>query len=140
MCKKEKPQEFFPWRNKSKGTKGVWCKPCNREYDRTRWEKKTSEDKATKTLKANERLDRNRQFLWNYLKENPCPCGETDPVVLEFDHRDGTDKKGNVCEMASRGLALKTVIDEIAKCDVLCANCHRRRTAKQFSWYSRVIK
>lgn len=90
--------------------------------------------------RSKERADSLRQLVWDYLKDHPCPCGENDPEVLEFDHRDGVVKKGNVCEMVARGLSVKTITDEIAKCDVLCANCHRRRTAKQFGWYSRIIK
>lgn len=68
-------------------------------------------------------------FLVTYLREHPCvDCGETDPVVLEFDHL--RDKKFAI----SKGLQDRNwqdVLDEIAKCDVVCANCHRRRTAKR---------
>jgi hypothetical protein len=42
--------------------------------------------------------------------------------------------------MALRGFALKTLIAEIEKCDIQCANCHRKRTAKQFGWYAQIIK
>jgi hypothetical protein len=53
-------------------------------------------------------------------------CGETDPIVLEFDHL--RDKKFNIGK-AWRGHEWQSVLDEIAKCEVVCANCHRRRTA-----------
>lgn len=60
-------------------------------------------------------------------------CGEVDPVVLEFDHRD--DKIMDVSTMiGSRSWSV--IQAEIAKCDVVCANCHRRRTAKRFGWYN----
>ena len=66
---------------------------------------------------------------------NPCiTCGEDDPVVLDFDHRDGNTKIGNISDMARFSLGLDTLMKEIKKCDVLCANCHRRRTAKQQNW------
>lgn len=58
-------------------------------------------------------------------------------MVLEFDHVRGV-KKGDVSLMARQGLALKTIDAEIAKCDVRCANCHRRRTAITQGWYSLV--
>lgn len=139
-CEQELPNEEFAWKNKREGTKSAWCKPCYREYDKARWQVKSADDKQNKLDRSRTRADSLRQLIWDYLKVNPCPCGETDPVVLEFDHRDGVIKKGNVCEMVARGSSVKTIIDEIAKCDVLCANCHRRKTATQFGWYSRVNK
>ena len=61
-------------------------------------------------------------------------CGERDPRVLEFDHRDRFAKIESVTLMALRGYAWATIEAEIAKCDVRCAKCHRRRAAVQFSW------
>lgn len=49
-------------------------------------------------------------------------CGESDPVVLEFDHRDPSLKLGRVMEVTNMRLE-----DEVDKCDVRCANCHRKR-------------
>lgn len=59
-------------------------------------------------------------------------CGENDPFVLEFDHKDGTVKVDHVTVMASAPhiYTAQQLLDEIAKCDILCANCHRRRTQK----------
>ena len=69
------------------------------------------------------------QYLVAYLRAHPCvDCGEEDPIVLEFDHL--RDKKFGI----SKGLqdrSWQSVLDEIAKCEVVCANCHRRRTAKR---------
>ena len=67
------------------------------------------------------------RYLVDFFGENPCAdCGETDPVVLEFDHIGA--KTFNV----GKGLHdrnWQSVLDEIEKCEVVCANCHRRRTA-----------
>jgi len=60
-------------------------------------------------------------------------CGETDPLVLQFDHRDGTTKIDTVGTMVNRA-NWNTLLAEIAKCDVRCANCHRLRTAQKFQW------
>lgn len=59
-------------------------------------------------------------------KEVPCAdCGvEYPPWVMDFDHRDPTQKLNIVSKMRAE----RTVREEIAKCDVVCANCHRERT------------
>ena len=62
-------------------------------------------------------------------------CGEVDPTVLVFDHRDPTEKFKDVGKMIHNGSSLENVQREISKCDVRCANCHSRRTAKQFGYY-----
>jgi 5-methylcytosine-specific restriction endonuclease McrA len=75
----------------------------------------------------------NRRFIKNYLVKHPCVhCGETDPVVLEFDHL--RDKKMAVSRLLRR-YSPKMVKEEIAKCQVLCANCHRRKTAADQKWF-----
>jgi len=69
-----------------------------------------------------------------YLRAHACvDCTESDPLVLEFDHRDGVDKLETIAYLRVRGTR-QELLDEIAKCDVRCSNCHQRRTAKQFGW------
>lgn len=81
-----------------------------------------------------------REVVMTHLRANPCvDCGEPDPVVLDFDHRDPETKLQGVGDMCHRAKeTLVTLKAEMAKCDVRCANCHRRRTAKQFGWSSRL--
>jgi hypothetical protein len=75
------------------------------------------------------------QRLCEYLLAHPCvDCGEADPIVLEFDHVDRATKLQTVGFLAGRGYPWTTVEVELTKCDVRCANCHRRRTAAQFDW------
>lgn len=61
-------------------------------------------------------------------KSNPCmDCGRSyPPYVMDFDHRDPGTKRGTITAMARYGV--KTLLAEIAKCDLVCANCHRERT------------
>jgi hypothetical protein len=56
-------------------------------------------------------------------------CGIKDPIVLDFDHV--RDKKYNVSQMIRDGFSWKAIKNEIAKCEVVCANCHRVRTHKR---------
>ena len=79
-------------------------------------------------------LERNRKYILEYLATHPCvDCGETDPIVLEFGHVRGT-KVEQISDLIN-GCGLNTLIEEIAKCDVRCANDHRRRTARLVGSY-----
>lgn len=79
------------------------------------------------TVQARQRV---REWLFAYLQEHPCvDCGEADPIVLEFDHRG--DKAFEVGAAIRAGYSLARVQAEVAKCDVRCANCHRRKTYRE---------
>lgn len=79
--------------------------------------------------------------LGEYLLTHPCvDCGESDIRCLEFDHRDRTTKVREVTKMAQELRAWWQIELEIEKCDVRCANCHRRKTAVDFtSWRQRLF-
>ena len=64
-------------------------------------------------------------------KDRPCSdCGRRFPFyVMDFDHRDRAEKLFNIGADALRGrCSIESLKREIAKCDVVCANCHRERT------------
>jgi hypothetical protein len=53
-------------------------------------------------------------------------CGENHPATLDFHHRDASEKDLNLAEAVRRfGWGKKKILEEVAKCDVLCSNCHR---------------
>lgn len=84
-------------------------------------------------LWTDERNARNKELVRQYLLVNPCvDCGEKDIVVLEFDHQ--RDKVMAIAEILSNGWREERLMAEINKCEVRCANCHRRKTAKQLGW------
>lgn len=86
--------------------------------------------------RVHKRRLRNRQFLWDYYKTHPCvDCDEDDPIVLEMDHVRGK-KLGDVSKLVQNTRSLKVIEDEIAKCEVVCSNCHKRRTAATQGWFS----
>jgi hypothetical protein len=69
-----------------------------------------------------------RQWLLDYKKTTKCSkCTESDHRVLEFHHRNQNDKDGLISKKASSGnWSIKKIQSEITKCDVVCANCHRK--------------
>lgn len=81
-----------------------------------------------------------RKYIIDYLKKHPCvDCGEEDIVVLEFDHKDRENKKYVISQALGNKISIKNVIAEIEKCEVRCANCHRRKTAVEFGFYKTKI-
>ena len=75
-----------------------------------------------------------REFAYEYLITHPCTvCGETDPAVLGFPHVG--EKTWEIGRMIAQGYSPESIAAEISRCVVLCANCHRRLTAKEKGWY-----
>lgn len=86
---------------------------------------------ATEAKRRSDRKRRNerREYVDKYLMAHPCvDCGENDPIVLDFDHRDPALKFKKISDLVSEIRSWESLITEISKCDVRCANCHRRKT------------
>lgn len=74
---------------------------------------------------------RNRDFVKSIKEISKCiDCGESNPVVLDFDHVKG-EKLMNISDMSNRGYRFETIEKEMGKCEVRCANCHRIITTKR---------
>lgn len=135
-CNTNKPDVEFSYKNSAKGIRCSMCKLCHKEYAKTHYEKNKSEYDARARRNTPIYAARNKQLAAEYLQDKKCiTCGESDLVVLDFDHRDETQKSHSVSKMICQGYAWNTILQEIAKCDVLCSNCHRRRTAAQFGTF-----
>lgn len=84
---------------------------------------------------------RNHLRLLDYLSTHPCvDCGEADPVVLEFDHIDRANKKQDITRMVTgMHYGWERIVEEIAKCVVRCANCHRKKTYREAGWTNKTL-
>ena len=73
--------------------------------------------------------DRNKDYIRQIKEKSPCAdCGEFYHFSqMDFDHIQGK-KKHNLARYANSSVSIKTIKDEIKKCEVVCANCHRYRT------------
>lgn len=109
------------------------CRTCNKEYQH-KWYLKNKKLQAIRTKSSNEKAaNRNRAYIVTYFESHSCvDCGESDIVVLDFDHL--KDKREDVCRIIN-SYSLKSLVEEIAKCEVVCANCHRRRTASRGNFW-----
>lgn len=136
-CKKEKVLDEFNFKDKIKGIRQYQCRDCSRFYVRSHYNR-NKEYYLLKARKRNERIRKQiKAYIWAYLKSHPCvDCREGDIVVLEFDHiRD----KAFTISSVGRDKRLLEVQKEIEKCEVRCANCHRRKTAQRFGWHKKIM-
>ncbi len=127
LCKKKKKLENFNFKNKTKNIRNARCTECTRQSIRNHYSVHT--DYYLKKAKLrNQRLRIEvKKYIYEYLSEHHCvDCGESDIIVLEFDHI--KDKTKDVSLLA-RNATVKIIREEINKCEVRCANCHRRKTA-----------
>ena len=133
-CDLWKPVEEFPYKNRRRATRQSYCRDCCRIYGREHYRL----NRSAYLAKARKRRVRYRNlcqlFAYDYLMEHPCvDCGETNPVVLDFDHMDPATKTREVAWFI-RSQDLVGLAAEIAKCEVRCANDHRRRTARDLGY------
>jgi hypothetical protein len=75
-----------------------------------------------------------RELIAEFLTGKKCAdCPENDPACLDFDHRDPSAKCFSIGSIAQQRISLSRVRAEIAKCDIRCSNCHRKRHARERS-------
>jgi hypothetical protein len=121
-----------------------------REYPRE-WNRKNSEKRRANKLKYRSKPGirakeagyerRRRQLNWARLISDAykiapcCDCGQQYPaMVMEFDHRDPETKSEEIAVLVRKRPLPSVLFAEIAKCDLVCANCHRMRTlTRQFA-------
>jgi 5-methylcytosine-specific restriction endonuclease McrA len=100
-------------------------------------------NKPAHTARARARNARHRNEIhalidW-HLSNHPCvDCGECDPVVLDFDHI-VADKSFGLAAAVSGTKPLVAVVAEIAKCEIRCANCHRRKTHRTRGYRDKTV-
>ena len=107
-----------------------WCRSCFSSYFAARGARHRTQSAQARTRR---RLAA-RRFVDTYLERHPCvDCGESDRLVLEFDHVE--PKCADVSHLTAAGWSIPRIVREIDRCEVVCVNCHRRRTAARgTSW------
>jgi hypothetical protein len=106
-----------------------WCRLCFRDYFEARGDRHRAQSRAA----LRERKRRARAFITEYLRTHLCvDCGEGDLVVLDFDHLG--HKLELVSALVHQGAPRARIEAEVARCEVRCANCHRRVTARRAGW------
>lgn len=126
-CGEEKPISEFGERAGRKARRS-YCKACAVAYRKQHYA-----DNAEKYRVAAKRRRARIRKQVRAIKAVPCAdCGKSYPYyVMDFDHRDGEEKIAEVGTLLRKDVAEKILMEEIAKCDVVCSNCHRKRTYRR---------
>ena len=131
---------MFPFRNKAKGLHQNYCKDCKKLYNKTWYSNDTNRANQIRRASDNRKVYVEKLIDWkiSYVEEQGgCSysgCDVKDPIMIDFDHIDPTNKSMDVSTMISRGYGLDKIKDEATKCQLLCANHHRLKTAEQIGW------
>jgi hypothetical protein len=120
----------MPYKDKSKYKSDAY-----REYMRNYQRSWHQRNRARRIAKVYERKERLWEF-YNQLKSTlECAqCGENHPATLQFHHRDPQKKDFNLSEAVREGYSIERIKREVAKCTVLCANCHAK---EHYEWARR---
>jgi len=87
---------------------------------------------AATARKTAQRIENKKRLTAIKLERGCVDCGfNAHPDALHFDHREGVEKKFGLATCGSR--LWSTILVELAKCEVRCANCHAIRTAQRRS-------
>ena len=138
VCKHPFPADHFHKASDRPDGLSSRCKQCMAKYQKKRYRipavKKRELARARKWKE--QRIRYIREQLLIFFATHPCTdCNERDPVVLDFDHVGGR-KIADVSYLIRCGQPWAKLLTEIRKCEVVCANCHRKRTAKRSGWWS----
>jgi hypothetical protein len=123
-CGQVKPLHDFGKKKRRPNDYQSYCRPCQSEYHREHYRK----NKDAYLASVRRRFGR-LQVLLRAAKDKPCAdCGVRYPYyVMDLDHREGVEKIGPLAHFLKKH-SIRLLVAEIAKCDVVCSNCHRERT------------
>jgi len=132
QCHQNKELSEFDTRDKVKQTVRAECKVCRKAKRKDQVAQYYQRNKEACRERCQKFTQRNRDYVQNIKRSGYCvDCGESRWQVLDFDHRDPSDKKYDIKYLTHHGMSLKKVQAELDKCDLRCANCHRYRHAME---------
>lgn len=140
ICKKLKSSNDFNKKQTSKDGFQPACRSCNAAHSRAYYQRNLEKHRKVTTQRKRLSIEQNKRRLLDFLSRNPCvDCGEADVRVLEFDHMINFTKKSNVSDMLRNGSSWGSILVEIQKCEVVCANHHRIRRYERLGSYRNLL-
>src|SRR3954470_21768977 len=129
-CGVVRTRDEYALKNSRTGQRHSRCKECGRRTSKEHYGAHHAAYVQRNRRNTPLHRARNATAVLEYLLVHPCVrCGERNPVVLEFNHRDPRTKVANISDLIRLGWSLKRIFEEIECCDVLCANCPQRYTS-----------
>lgn len=128
VCKQEKDLSMF---NKNKNKKDGYqtlCRECSNARSRKYYTDNIEHHKKETNRRRKEYKKLAQAYVRKLKESTPCAdCGSFYPwPVMDFDHQ--REKVEDVSRLVNNGSSLNTIKDEIDKCEIVCANCHRMRS------------
>ena len=127
-CEVVKDDNEFAYRNKASGIRHSYCRECVKADNKARRarEKAGREPKRRRKSKTNKR-DKLKDLVGYYKEASGCAiCGyNVCSAALDLHHLNPNEKESNIAAMTSSVITARELLAELAKCSVLCANCHR---------------
>lgn len=122
-CGESKPASAF---HDSRTGQFSYCRDCRSAYDRSYY---IERGKVARLARNRARRDAGRSWMVSIKEGVPCAdCAETfPPCVMHWDHLPGYPKVDEISSMVG-SRRREIVVDELAKCELVCANCHVMRT------------
>lgn len=131
-CKIQKLDSDFNKNKSKKDGLNTICRECSKECSRKYYKEKGEKHKKNVVERNKKYKTVLHDFILNYLETHHCiDCGNPDKRVLEFDHLPQFKKDRDISRMIACSLSLDRIKDEIDKCEVVCANCHKIRTVER---------
>jgi hypothetical protein len=130
-CGQVKALDQFPKKEQSPTRTTGMCKPCKMAYNKI-WYAANKVSHVRRVNANSRRYEKESAEVIDGLKRKPCTdCKQSfDPIAMDFDHLDGASKEFNISARRGR-VTMDRLLKEIAKCEVVCAVCHRLRTKKR---------
>lgn len=136
ICGQEKPFEEYSFRDKKHKIPSFTCRECQKKVSIEHYQGNVDAYKQRAVIHNKKTKTENQKKICEYLEKHPCEeCGESNICVLEFHHLHSKDKAISNMIHSNGATSWETIEKEIQKCRVLCANCHRKITLKDYNSY-----
>ena len=122
-CGLELPLDMFRWKNKAQGKKHSQCKACQSRQEHQHYLESKERREAVRTRADVQKMD-NVEFIENKKKQGCAKCGDKRIYVLDFHHINPEEKDNTIAHMI-KSSSIEKLVEEVDKCKLLCANCHR---------------
>jgi len=127
-CNTNKLEIEFAWKNKALGKRQSRCRSCQ-SIAQADWYQSNKSSHKTSVAKYNILLrEAKREYVARLKESTPCAdCGRLGHfAAMDFDHL--KDKTHTISKLTNNASSISQLMQEIAKCEIVCAYCHRVRT------------